>query len=159
MDPAYKVQVHAFLASRRIAVVGYSSQSQAVANVIYQKLKKHGYEPIAINHRPETVTDVPCYARLTDLSEPPEAVMICTPPTASFAVLEQAQLLGIRHVWVHRSIGEGSYDPSMADFALKHHLNLITGGCPMMFIEPDVFHRCLRWWVNRQGKLAVSSDQ
>ena len=157
MDQAYQVQVHAFLAKRHIAVVGYSSQSQAVANVIYQKLAKHGYEPVAVNHHPESITEGPCYARLADMPPRPEAVMICTPPAASLAVLEEAQSLGIRDLWVHRAIGEGSYEPGMAAFAAQHHLNLILGGCPMMFIEPDIFHRCLRWWIDRQGKLAVSS--
>lgn len=155
MQVPYQAHVEAFLACQHIAVVGYSRHPQSVANAIYQKLADHGYAVYAVNPQPEQVPAVPCYASLADLPVQVEAVMICTPPEASLQVVQDAEALGIQHLWVHRSLGDGSYQPTLTAYAAEHGLSLIAGGCPMMFVEPDIFHRCLRWWVDRQGKLVM----
>ena len=45
-----------------------------------------------------------------------------------------------------------------ADAAVREGATLgvecIVGGCPLMFCEPvDVGHRCLRWWLQRRGRV------
>jgi hypothetical protein len=33
-------------------------------------------------------------------------------------------------------------------------MECIVGGCPLMFCDPvDVGHRCMRWWLQRQGRV------
>jgi hypothetical protein len=33
-------------------------------------------------------------------------------------------------------------------------IDAIVGGCPMMFGEPvDVGHTCMRWWLQRRGRV------
>jgi hypothetical protein len=32
-------------------------------------------------------------------------------------------------------------------------INVIDVGCPMMFLEPDFFHRCMRWMIRAKGRM------
>jgi hypothetical protein len=33
-------------------------------------------------------------------------------------------------------------------------MECIIGGCPLMFCDPvDVGHKCLRWWLQLQGRV------
>jgi hypothetical protein len=33
-------------------------------------------------------------------------------------------------------------------------IDCIAGGCPLMFCDPvDVGHKCMRWWLQHQGRV------
>ena len=53
--------------------------------------------------------------------------------------------LGIKHVWMHRSYGQGSVNPTAATYGRKHGITVIDGGCPLMF-DPtaDFGHKMMR---------------
>ena len=157
MNADYQARVEDFLAQRRIAVAGYSTQKNQPANAIYDRLEKNGYEVYAINPKAQEVDDVPCYPDLHALPVRPDAVMICTPPGATRQVLEDCHQLGISRAWIHRSIDQGSYDESAERYAREKGIALIPIGCPMMHLEPDIFHRCMRWVMDWRGKLKLNS--
>lgn len=156
MNARYQQLVSDFLASQHIAVAGYSSSGKQPANGIYERLKKQGYEVHAVNPKSTAVKDVPCYPDLSSIPAKVEAVMICTPPAATRAVLEECVKLGISRVWIHRSIDQGSYSPEAEAYAQAQGLPIISYGCPMMFVKPDVFHRCFKWVLNWKGRLKAA---
>ena len=66
-----------------------------------------------------------------------------------------SRALGVRMIWMHRSLGTGSVSPEAARVAREHGIKVIEGGCPMMFCEPvDVPHKCIRFIARITGKLA-----
>jgi len=143
-----------FLASRRIAVVGVSRQSNQPANAIYRKLRDSGHEVFAVNPRAHSVEGARCYSDLASIPGGVEAVVVVTPPDASAGVVREAADLGVRHIWLHRAVGEGSVSDEAVEAGCERGLEVIVGGCPLMFVEPvDLAHRCLRWWLVRTGKL------
>jgi predicted CoA-binding protein len=101
-------QVAEFLSKKRIAVVGVSRNFQQPANAIYRKLKGAGYQVYAINPNATQVEGNPCYPDLHSVPEPVEAVMIVTHPDMAAKIARECADLGIRHVWLHRSFGQGS---------------------------------------------------
>ena len=76
MDPKFKQRVDAFLAQKNIAIAGYSSQKGQVANGLYDKFKKNGYQTFAVNPKFQEIKDVTCYPDLKSIPEKPDAVMI-----------------------------------------------------------------------------------
>jgi hypothetical protein len=47
---------------------------------------------------------------------------------------------------MHRGIGKGSYSEDATEMFKKEGIEVITNGCPFMFLKPvDPFHGLLKW--------------
>lgn len=143
-----------FLSKQKIAVAGVSRDAQQPANAIYRKLCASGHQVFALNPQATQVEGAPSYPDLHSLPEPVEAVMIVTPPQQAASVIRECAELGIRHVWLHRSFGEGSVADEAVQECERLNINCIVGGCPMMYCEPvDFGHRCMRWLLKFQRRV------
>ena len=143
-----------FLSQKRIAVAGVSRSSDQAANVNYRKLRESGHEVFAVNPRAETVEGDRCYRRLAEIPGGVDAVLAATPPAATVELVRECVELGISRVWMHRSFGQGSVDDEAVALCREHGIEVIPGGCPMMFSEPvDFGHRCMRWILRLTGGL------
>ena len=143
-----------FLAKRRIAVVGVSRDPKQPANFNLRKLRDSGHEVFAVNPATTEAEGAPCYPDLCSIPGGVDAVLVFTPPAATEAVVRECADLGIRHVWIHRSFGQGSWSEAAERVGRERGLLLIPGGCPAMFCAPvDPAHRCFRWVLGVLGKL------
>ena len=143
-----------FLEEKRIAVAGVSRQSGQAANAVFKKLKSSGYDAVPVNPNTATIEGVQCYPDLVSIPGELRAVVIATHPGAAAAVVRQCKDRGVKHVWFHRSFGEGSVSPDAVRECERLGLETIVGGCPLMFGEPvDMGHRCMRWWLQRNGRV------
>jgi len=145
--------VRQFLDHKRIAVAGVSRSGAQPANAIFKKLAGAGYEVFAVNPATVEVEGGPCYPTLAAIPGGVEAVVIATPPAAAEGLVRESAELGIRHVWMHRSFGQGSVSASAATLGRERGLSVIDGACPMMYVKPDVGHRCMRWILKVTGGL------
>ncbi|MFN8257626.1 MAG: CoA-binding protein [Bacteroidales bacterium] len=159
MDQKFRNRVANFLAQKNIAFAGYSSEGAEVANGLYKKFKENGYNAIAVNPKYKEVKNVPCYPNLKSIPEKVDAVMISTPPQATIDVVKECIDLGIKYVWIHKSIGSGSFNAEAVELAEKSGLEIIPMACPMMFLKPDPFHACFRFILNVRGKLKINNFQ
>ncbi len=138
-----KTLVAGFLGEKRIAVVGVRRNSQDAANLIYKKLRDSDYEVFAVNPKAEEVEGDPCYPDVTAIPGGVGAAMLVTKPEVSMQVVQQAAESGIKHVWMHRSIGN-SISEEAVQFCHQNDIAVIPGGCPMMFVPPvDFAHKCM----------------
>jgi predicted CoA-binding protein len=137
----------AFLASRRIAVTGVSRTPQGHGgNVVYTRLRARGYEVFAVNPNAETVEGDRSYPDLRSIEGGVDAVVIATRPEEAAATLRECVDLGVRHAWMHRSLGTGSVDPAAARLGRESGLTVIEGGCPLMFAPvSDPAHKVMRF--------------
>lgn len=152
MSPEFKNAVDQFFNSRQIAILGYSDKESSPGKMIYDKLKSAGYHVYAVNPRQPVIKDGWCYENLAAIQMPIDGIVICAPPDQSLSIVEQAHALGVKTVWMHRSLDNGSYARDAEDFCHAHHITCLSFGCPMMFLEPDFGHQCLKWFFNIQGK-------
>ena len=146
--------VQAFLAGQRLAVAGVSRDPRQAANAIFRKLRDAGYDPVPINPNAEEVEGSACYPTVSSIPTPVEGVVIATHPDVAADVVRQCADVGVRRVWFHRSFGQGSVSDDAVRVSDELGIEAIVGGCPLMFCEPvDGVHRCMRWWLQRRGRV------
>ena len=146
--------VAAFLQGKRLAVAGVSRQANQPANAVFRRLRDTGHEVFAINPHATELEGAPCYATLAAVPGTLDGVFIATAPAVSKDLVRQCGEQGIRRVWFHRSFGEGSVSEEAVRECEARGIEAIVGGCPMMFCGPvDVGHQCMRWWLQRSGRV------
>jgi predicted CoA-binding protein len=136
-----------FLANKRIAVTGVSRKPQGHgSNIVYQRLRDRGYDVFAVNPNADQVEGDTCYHDLASIPGGVEAVVIGTKPETARATMEECERLGIKQVWMHRSVGQGSVSPDATAYGREKGITVIDGGCPLMF-DPtaDFGHKCMRY--------------
>jgi hypothetical protein len=144
--PTIKEAASEFLDNKRIAVTGVSRNPKSHgSNVVYQRLRDRGYEVVAVNPNADEVEGDHCYHDLKSIPGGVEAVVIGTRPELAEATVRECDDLGIQHVWMHRGPGPGSVSPAATAYGRKHGIQVIDGGCPLMF-DPtaDFGHKCIR---------------
>ncbi len=143
-----------FLAGKRFAVAGVSRHKGQAANAIYRKLRASGYDVVPVNPKAAEVEGVRCYPDLASVPGALDGIVIATAPAASVDVVKQSDAKGVRHVWFHRSFGDGSVSADAVHECQSRGIACIVGGCPLMYCEPvDFAHRCMRWWLRRSDRV------
>jgi len=146
--------IKAFLGGTRIAVAGVSRTASQPANAIYRRLKDSGYDVFAVNPKTTVVEGAASYPSLEKVPGPVDGVVIATHPKVAAGVVEQCADCGISRVWFHRSFGGGSVSDEALHACDARGIEPIVGGCPLMFCEPiDIGHKCMRWWLQRRGRV------
>ncbi len=145
-----------FLEGKRIAVAGVSRKGDVAANAVFKKLRASGYEVFPVNPNAEEVLGERCYPDLASVPGVLDGVVIATHPGVSASIVRQCKERGVARVWFHRSFGNGSVSDEAVHECERLGVECIVGGCPLMFCEPvDVAHRCMRWWLQRRGRLST----
>src|SRR5262245_9060896 len=143
--------VATFLRGRRIAVAGVSRNPNQAANAVFRKLERSGYEVFPINPKTSTVEGARCYSDVGAVPGQLDGVVIATAPDAAIEIVRQCASHGVRHVWFHRSFGNGSVSDDAVSECKTLGIECIVGGCPLMFCDPvDVGHKCMKWWLQRR---------
>ena len=146
--------VSEFLSGERIAVAGVSRSSSQAANAIFRKLRDSGYETVPINPNASEVEGERCYPDLATVPGSVDGLVVATHPNVAIDVVRQCEQRGVGRVWFHRSFGAGSVSEDAVRRCETSGIDCIVGGCPLMFCEPvDVGHRCMRWWLQRRGRV------
>lgn len=147
-----------FLNHKRIAVTGVSRNPQGHGgNTVYNRLRERGYEVFAVNPNAEQVEGDPAYQNLASIPDGVDAVVIATSHEWAADTMKECIDLGIKDVWLHRSIGEGSVTPAATELGRQAGITVIDGGCPLMFQPCDDFaHRIMRPILTFTGKVPRS---
>lgn len=153
--PTVKEAASQFLANKRIAVTGVSRKAAGHgSNAVYQRLRKRGYQVFAVNPHAEEVEGDRCYHDLASIPGGVEAVVIATRPEHAEGTVRECERLGIKHVWMHRSVDAGSVSPEATAYGRAHGITVIDGGCPLMFgPTADLGHKVMCWFFTRSGKV------
>jgi len=135
-----------FLANKRVAVTGVSRTPKTHgSNSVYRRLRERGYEVFAVNPNADEVEDDRCYADLASIPGGVDAVVIGTRPELAEQTMRDCAELGIEHVWMHWGAGASSVSAAATAFGRAHGINVIDGGCPLMFAPTaDLGHRVMR---------------
>jgi predicted CoA-binding protein len=142
-----------FLANKRIAVTGVSRHPQDHgSNNVYKRLRERGYQVFAVNPNAEQVEGDRCYRDLRSIPGGVAAVVIGTRPDRAEATMRECAELGIKHAWMHRGPGAGSVSAAATAYGRERGINVIPGGCPLMF-QPvsDGGHRAMRFVFSLTG--------
>jgi uncharacterized protein len=148
------IAARSFFSARRIAVAGASRQASQPGRAIFQRFRAAGLDVVPVNPAATAIDGAACYANLAAIPGGVEAVAIVTPPAATLQVVRDCITLGVKRVWIHRAIGQGSAAPEAARLCRENGISLIDGACPLMYCPPvDFPHRCLRGMFGFFGRL------
>jgi predicted CoA-binding protein len=143
-----------FLRGKRIAVAGVSREAGQAANAVYRKLRDSGYEALPVNPNASEIEGVRCYPDLASIPGVIDGVVVATHPEVSAELVRQCSDRGVPRAWFHRSFGQGSVSEAAIRESEARGVECIVGGCPLMYCAPvDFGHRCMRWWLRRQGRV------
>jgi predicted CoA-binding protein len=144
-----------FLTNQRIAVTGVSRNPRDHgSNIVYKRLRERGYQVFAVNPHADEVEGDACYHDLKSIPGGVDAVVIGTRPETAEDTMRECAELGITHVWMHRAFGGGSVSEAAADYGRQHGIQVIAGGCPLMFAPTsDPGHRAMRFICALTGKV------
>jgi predicted CoA-binding protein len=138
--------VEDFFAQKRIAVCGLSRTKDSGASAIYLRLRDHGYQVFPVHPTAEVLHGDPCYPNLSAIPDGVDAVFIMNSPDVTEKIVDEAASLGIKRVWMHNNVlMPSSVSQTAVDRCREANIEVISVGCPMMFLEPDFFHKCMRW--------------
>jgi uncharacterized protein len=137
---------------KSIAVVGVSRNKDKFGNAIYRDMKSKGYKVMAVNPKLDMAEGDRCYAGLGALPEVPEGVILCINPMETVPVIEEAARLGIKYIWLQ----QGANSPEAEAKCQELGLNVVSGECVFMFLEPvqsiHGFHRFINKLVGKMPK-------
>lgn len=138
--------VRDFLAQRRIALVGLSSNPQDFSHSVYKDLVAHGYEVVPVHPTATELEGKPVFHSLREIPEPVDGAILMTPPQASAEVVRDAIAAGVRRVWLHRGGGQGAVSEEALRLCEEAHLDVVAGECPLMFLEDGSWIHRLHGW-------------
>lgn len=122
--------IREFLACQFFAVVGASTDTSKYGNKVFRMYQQHGFVVVPVNPNAKTVEGQACFARLSDIPQPPDAISIITPPSVTESIVEQAIAMGVGHIWMQPG-AESSVAINNCEAA---GINLIHSG-PCILIE------------------------
>ena len=150
-------KVNDFLAQKRIAVAGASrnNSQHPTGNLIYRRLKTTGHDVFAVNPNMQNFDGDRCYPDVSSIPGGVDGVVIVTRPDVTERVVHQCSEAGVRRVWMHQSLGQGSsVSPAAVEYCHQHDISVIAGACPMMYGDGvDFGHTCMRWILKLTGGL------
>ena len=152
-----EAKVHDFLAQKRIAVAGVSRNNghHPAGNLIYRRLKETGHDVFPVNPHMQTFEGDRCYPDVPSIPGGVDGVVIITRPELTERIVHDCDQAGVRRVWMHQSLMNGSsVSPKAVDYCHQHEISVIAGACPMMFGPgADFGHTCMRWFLKLTGGL------
>jgi len=147
-----KTAAEQFLKETRVAIAGVSRNHAETANAIFTKFRDNGYTVYPVNPAATAVEGVKCYPSIKAIPGGVGAALLVTVPAVSAQVARDCIASGVKWVWMHRSFGD-SVSPAAVKLLRDHGVGVIPGGCPMMFLDPDGFHKFACWSLQLIGRV------
>jgi len=132
-----------FLAQRRIAFVGLSTNPKSFSHMVYAELLKRDYEVIPVNPKADQLDGKLCYWSVRDIPGVVDGALVMTPSSASARVVRDCIDAGIERVWLHQGAGgEGAVSDAAVTLCERNDITVIAGQCPLMFLHRTAwFHK------------------
>ncbi len=144
--------VEDFLSKRRVAIVGVSRDPRDISRTIYREFLAREFQVFPVNPLVSLIDDHHCFNDLREIKPPVEAVLVMTPPAVTEDVVLQCRDAGVKTVWLYSAAGAGASSPNAISFCKEHHIEVIEGHCPMMFLADTGFvHRVHRFFSKVTG--------
>jgi uncharacterized protein len=144
MSTTSRESIDHFLASNAFAVIGVSANQRKFGNVVFRTMKEKEAVVHPVHPTLENVEGATCYNTVGSLPKEVTSVVTVVPPPVTLDVVKQCAARGISQVWMQ----PGSESPEAIAEAKKSGMNVVSGECILMFLEPvksvHAFHRVVK---------------
>jgi len=117
-------KIDAFLAGDSFAVVGASQDPSKYGNKVLRAYMQDGRKVYPVNPKAQEVEGLKSYPDLESLPAPIHGISVITPPHVTESIMEQADRLGVKHVWLQ----PGAESQKAVDWAERQGIHVIYGG-------------------------------
>jgi len=119
--------VKEFMAQKRFALVGATSNTSKNGYRIFKNLSRRGYEVYPVNPGLEELEGVKCYHSLADIPVRVDVVDFVVPPQVTEATLKECKRLGLDRIWLQ----PGSESEAAIAFCRENKLKVVHDICVM----------------------------
>jgi predicted CoA-binding protein len=127
------VQIDAFLGGAPHAVVGASRDRAKIGNQVLRAYLEAGRPVFPVNPTVDAVEGLKSYPDLASLPEAVHGISVITPPHITESIVEQAAMLGIKHIWLQ----PGAESEQAVRRAEELGMNVIAGGPCLLVVLPE----------------------
>jgi len=136
--------IETFLQGKRIAVAGVSRNPKKFGHVVFEDLKKKGFQLYPINPGTDIIDEQPSFHSVNALPIDVKHLLIVTHRDKTMGILQEAINKGIDNIWIQQM----SDSHEALDYLKDKRINLVSGQCILMWTEPVTgfhkFHRTLK---------------
>lgn len=135
-------QIQTFLGTKRLAVVGVSSNPADFSRSLFSELQARGYDVVPVNPGVDKVLGLRCYAHVGEIDPAVDGALLMTGPAVTEQVVRECHAAGVRSVWMYRGATAGAVSPEAVKYCEDNGMSVVAGECPFMFLpETPWFHR------------------
>ena len=141
-----KSVIDLILSQQTIAVVGVSRKNGKFSNILFENLRRKGYQVIPINPNADTIGGVKCLKTVELLPAEVSTLVVVTPKSTTESTVAAAIQKGITNIWIQN----GCETPSAIELAKRGKVNLVHNACVLMYANPTgihKFHKCIAQWT------------
>jgi len=117
-----------FIAQKRFAVVGATTNTKKYGNEIFRNLISRGYEVYPVNPRLKELEGTKCYPSLSNLPVKVDVVDFVVPPPVTEEILKECKELELDRIWLQ----PGSESEAAVAFCDENNLKVVHGVCVML---------------------------
>ncbi len=117
-------KINQFLAGKRFAVVGASTNREKYGNKVLRVYQQRGLDVVPVNPKDGEIEGLTAYADLASVPGTIDGISIITPPKVTEQIVAQALDRGIKNFWMQ----PGAESPAAVARAEQAGANVIAGG-------------------------------
>jgi predicted CoA-binding protein len=117
-----------FVAQKRFAIVGATSNTKKYGHEIFKNLRSRGYEVYPVNPKLKELEGIRCYPSLADIPVAVDVVDFVVPPAVTEAILRECKRLGLERIWLQ----PGSESEVAIAFCHENGMKVVHGVCVML---------------------------
>ncbi len=144
--------VKEFLASRRIALVGFSRNPKDFSRMLDAQLRERGYEVVPVHPEGGERDGRRAFPRVSAIEPPVEGALLLVPPALAESVVRDCLDAGLRRIWFHRGGGKGSASQEALALCKARGVTPVQDLCPMMVLPGASWPHRLHGWFRARGR-------
>jgi uncharacterized protein len=125
------------VASKKIGLVGISSNKTKFGNALYKEISAKGYDVYPVSRNCEEVEGKRCLHDISELYGVVDSVIIATGKKNTVDIVRKIENGKFKNIW----FSKGADTPESISEAKAKNINVVNGFCPLMFIDPKGFHK------------------
>jgi predicted CoA-binding protein len=117
-----------FIAQKKFAVVGATSNTKKYGYRVFKDLKSRGYEVYPVNPNLKELGGTKCYPDLADIPVKVDVVDFVVPPEVTENILKECKQLGLDRIWLQ----PGSESEDAIAYCHENNLKVVHDVCVMV---------------------------